>query len=208
MQNIRGSDLPESFSRSLWLALVVSLVGTNLNNTLLLLLDLWSKILCFKYIEHFFGPLYHACTHLYNVVPLQCPRRIFEHNRSTRSKCFQVPPVTRWDLSAFLNQMWGIFTLPKSFIGTGCFSNSTGSSASLPVHCCCVCSRALHWVPILMPMPKPTHAHGLWVLGGHGFDIIVHGWAWVAIVSRSVWMGVASKWVHDPCPLILLETWT
>ena len=51
-----------------------------------------------------------------------------------------------------------------------------------------------------MPMPKPTHAHG--------FDIIVHGWAWVDIVSRWVWMGIVSKWVQDPCPSRLLETWT
>ena len=27
-----------------------------------------------------------------------------------------------------------------------------------------------------------THAHPCpWVLGGHGCDVIVHGWAWVAI---------------------------
>ena len=30
-------------------------------------------------------------------------------------------------------------------------------------------TRALHRV---------SHAHGFWVLGGHGFNIIVHGWAW------------------------------
>jgi hypothetical protein len=48
---------------------------------------------------------------------------------------------------------------------------------------------------------KQSHALGAqthpcpWVLGGHGFDIIVHGWAWVGIVSMWVWMGIASKWV-------------
>ena len=50
-------------------------------------------------------------------------------------------------------------------------------------------SRALHWVPIPMPMPMPTHTHGFCVgmgamllfMGGHGCDIIVHGWAWVGI---------------------------
>ena len=56
-----------------------------------------------------------------------------------------------------------------------------------------------------------THAHAQthpcpWVFGGHGFDIIVHGWAWVGIVSRWVWMGIAFKWVRNPCPSILLET--
>jgi hypothetical protein len=38
-------------------------------------------------------------------------------------------------------------------------------------------------------MPMPTHTHGFWVgmgamllfMGGHGCDIIVHGWAWVGI---------------------------
>jgi len=34
--------------------------------------------------------------------------------------------------------------------------------------------RALHRVP----MPMPTHAHGLWV--GMG-AVIIHGWAWVGI---------------------------
>ena len=46
-------------------------------------------------------------------------------------------------------------------------------------------SRALHWVLI----PMPIHAHGFWVgmgamllfIGGHGCNIIVHGWAWVGI---------------------------
>ena len=66
----------------------------------------------------------------------------------------------------------------------------------------CVASRALHRVPIPMPMPMPM-----------GF-----GWAWVRyycswvgmvdIVPRWVWMGIASKWVRNPCPSILLETWT
>ena len=51
--------------------------------------------------------------------------------------------------------------------------------------------RALRWVPIPMP----------WVLGGHGFDIIVHEWAWVGIVSRWVWIGIVFKWVHDPMPI-------
>jgi hypothetical protein len=62
-----------------------------------------------------------------------------------------------------------------------------------------------------MPMPKSTHAqiHPCpWVLGGHGFDIIVYGWAWVGVVSKWVWMGIAFKWVQNPCPSILLETWT
>jgi hypothetical protein len=58
-----------------------------------------------------------------------------------------------------------------------------------------------------------THVHVQahpcpWVLGGYGFDIIVHGWAWVRIVFRWVWMGIAFKWIHNSCPSILLDTWT
>ena len=34
-----------------------------------------------------------------------------------------------------------------------------------------VSSKALHWVPIPMPMG--------W--GGHGCDVIIHGWAWVGM---------------------------
>jgi hypothetical protein len=38
-------------------------------------------------------------------------------------------------------------------------------------------------------MPMPTHAHGFWVgmdkmllfMGGHGCNVIVHGWTWVGI---------------------------
>ena len=63
------------------------------------------------------------------------------------------------------------------------------------------------YTPIIEWFPEP-YIGCPWVLGGHGFDIIVHGWAWVDIVSRWVLMGIASKWVQNPCPSILLETWT
>jgi hypothetical protein len=53
-----------------------------------------------------------------------------------------------------------------------------------------VSHKAIRWVPISMPMP--THTHEFWVgmgamllfmvgMGGHGCDIIVHGWPWVGI---------------------------
>jgi hypothetical protein len=54
-------------------------------------------------------------------------------------------------------------------------------------------TRALHWVPISIPMPMPTHTHGFWVgigamllfMCGHGCDIIVHGWALVLCIPAS-----------------------
>ena len=56
-----------------------------------------------------------------------------------------------------------------------------------------VVTRALHWVPIPMPMLMPTHAHRFWVgmgvmllfMGGHGCDIIVHGWASILCIPTS-----------------------
>ena len=88
--------------------------------------------------------------------------------------------------------------------------------------------RALHWVPIPMPMPMPTHAHGFWVgmgaillfMGGHGFDIIFHGWAWAKAkhIGRGHWMSSHSmlsrvrapnhlhpvRWVHPSVCLLLV----
>ena len=38
----------------------------NLNNVLLLLLGLWPKNDGFDIPKHYFGPLYHACTTIFN----------------------------------------------------------------------------------------------------------------------------------------------
>jgi hypothetical protein len=42
-------------------------------------------------------------------------------------------------------------------------------------------------------MPMPTHTY-IWVLGEHGCDVIVHGWAWVRYYCS--WVGIS--FVH-PC---------
>ena len=63
-------------------------------------------------------------------------------------------------------------------------------------------SRAQHWVP--MPMPITAHAHGflvgmdaiLLVMGGHGCDIIEHGWAWVSYYNRWAWVRYYCSWEH------------
>jgi hypothetical protein len=50
-----------------------------------------------------------------------------------------------------------------------------------------ICIKALH------TLGAHTHAHAHaqtqqcpWVLGGHGFDIIVHGWSWVRYYCASL----------------------
>jgi hypothetical protein len=49
-----------------------------------------------------------------------------------------------------------------------------------------ILSKALHWVPIPMPMLMPTHAHGFWV--GMGAILLFmggHGWASVLCIPAS-----------------------
>jgi hypothetical protein len=70
-----------------------------------------------------------------------------------------------WGCGDHTTWFWGC-------LGTGLGTLSFGLSQFYGYGSWLVC-RALRWVPI----PMPTHTHGFWVgTGGHGCDIIVHGW--------------------------------
>jgi hypothetical protein len=58
-----------------------------------------------------------------------------------------------------------------------------------------VVCEALHWVPIY----TNAHAHPCpWILGRHGCDVIVHGWAWVGMGAILLFMD-GHGWASVSC---------
>ena len=103
----------------------------------------------------------------------------------------------RIDTSRWFHGAWQRDHLCDLWVLDAVVTNQRTAHLNTCVMKCCLAIREPYiGCPNPCPCPNPPMPMGFrwaWV------RCYYHGWAWV---------GIASKWVHNPCPSILLETWT